>query len=198
MKKIIFLILFGFAQWSLALSADALKCISDVRAAKDIFKMSKDYKTNDHVEKLFIGLCTYSNSKGAQKCYRDAMKMDSVLKQTKNVTDIFGIEAKVSRLCSNSHLPTDASDAQQLNSIGCYLETMRDSEMLSAIKNYKNAVAVESDAISLCISSNAKGATTCFKEGLKHKDDVLGSHASLQELSAFEETLIVACRGSHL
>lgn len=160
--------------------------------------MSKDYKTADHVEKLLIGLCTYSNSKGAQKCYRDAMKMDNVLSQTKNVTDAFGIENKVARLCSNSYLPATAKDNQQVSSIGCYLETMRDPAMLASIKEYKNAVAIEADATSLCISSNAKGATTCFKEGLKHKDDALGSHAHLQELSAYEETLITACRGSHL
>ncbi len=183
---------------SLALSADALKCISDVHDAKDIFTMSKNYKTDDHLEKLFIALCTYSNSKGAQKCYRDAMKMTSVLEQTKNVTDAFGVESKVARLCSNSHLAAVAPENQQLNSIGCYLATMKDPAMLASIKEYKNAVAVEADATTLCISSNAKGATTCFKEGLKHKDDVLGSHASLQELSAFEETLITTCRGSHL
>ncbi len=188
----------GFASIA-GLSPEALACYEAVADEEnsDVLKMSRDYAATK-LESIIIGMCTYSNAKGALKCFRDAMADDKVLTAQKQVVNTVALEQKYARLCSNTRIGEKFPKTKDVDAVECVKAVMDDSAVFKSKKNFALASEVEEEAVALCISSNAKGATTCFKNGMKEKVRLFGENIDYKTAGRLEKSVAALCKGSRL
>lgn len=190
---------FNVSAGSLALlSPEALGCYEAVMSEKnsDVLSNAKIHATTD-MEKIAIGLCTYSNAAGALKCIRDASKDSIVMKARKQIVNIVGLDRDYARLCSNTRISKAFPESRDVDAVECFKTVYNDPEVFVE-KKRGSAAALEAEIISLCISSNGKGATTCFKKSMAEKVRLFGENLDYKTRGTLEIQIATLCRGTRL
>jgi hypothetical protein len=180
------------------LNPAALGCYKQAMSLDSFFTMNKKYKLESDIEKLAVMACTYSDAVGSLRCYEQAKNQDAVLKTNKNLVNIFGLEQKYARLCSNSGQGAFNKATGDADAIDCFKAVMADTNVLTSAKQYMEFVELEDLAVKLCISSNGLGATTCYKKSLDKAEDILKSNQAYKGKAALDQIVVDLCKGSRL
>ena len=178
------------------LGPEALECYKQVMENPEILKNLKRLTLGSRVQEVAISMCTYSDAAGAQGCYMQALSKSDVLPMTKRVASFEQEELIYARLCSNSHASNINAETRDFDAIDCVIGVQKDNSVLSALREYSGASSFEQDLVNLCISSNAKGATTCYKNAKEASS--LYPTFDYQTASRFDKVLIQQCRASRL
>ncbi len=180
------------------LSPVALDCYVKNLANPENFTMSKDYKPDFSVEKMVVSMCTYSDAEGSSTCYKQAKDQPEFLFHTKDTSDVFELERIYSVLCSNSHAGQVNSETGDMEAVDCVKKVMADEEVLVSSKNFTSKSSQEQTAIQLCISSNALGAITCYKNSIQKAEEILRSTRKYTGPGALDKVILDLCKGSRL
>jgi hypothetical protein len=202
--EIRFWIVFGFLLTSLnAISApppnfsvEALKCYTGILKNQSIFSMNRQYKSDADIEKMVIGICTYSDLNGAAKCYHQAEADLKVLPASKNFLTIFQLETSYAKLCSNSYEKGSNPQTGDLDAIDCFKQVRRDERLLKALKEYSSSLQIEEHLTRLCTSSNGRGATQCILESYQYPNDILKEASQYTTAAGLDSLIIDLCKGT--
>jgi hypothetical protein len=147
------------------LSPRALECYEQAVGNSEILMKNKKHGmlSDDQIEKIAVSMCTYSDREGSLRCYQQASAMDDVLTRNKDLVNIFGLEKKYARLCSNSGKNLVNKATGDADAIDCFKQVIADPEVLVSAKTFMEGVEREDLITKLCISSNGLGATTTKK-----------------------------------
>jgi hypothetical protein len=180
------------------LSPEALACFKQAVESNVFFKMNKQYKSADAVEKLAIGLCTYSDALGSLRCYQQADQDSQVLNTTKMVSSNLVLEQQYARLCSNSRKNSVNASTGDADAIDCFKMARYNNDLLKYAKEYMVNQEIEDLVTKLCISSNGLGVKTCYLNSLKNSDEILKSNKNYKGPAALDQLIVDLCKGSRL
>lgn len=186
----------AFAEAPANLSPAAIDCFEQVIQNPEVFKMNKQYKTQDAVEKLAVSMCTYSDAQGAIKCYEQARDQDEVLASNKQYANIFLLEQKYARLCSNSRGAGLNKETGDIDAIDCIKTVTSDAQVLVGVKEFGDVLKVEELATKLCISSNGKGAAACYKKAIS--GNALKANKDYKGPVSLDEIVVDLCKATRI
>lgn len=208
MKKIIlvvtivFISLTGVALPSLTppahLLLPALECYHQAISNNQIFTINKQYKSDVEIEKLAVGLCTYSDAAGSLRCYQQAANDSQVLATSKNTLSVFLMEQKQARLCSNSGASLYNAKTGDADAIDCFKVAMDDDRLLIAAKNYMGNSQLEDLVVKLCISANGLGVQQCYLKSLGNADGILEANKIYSGPVALDQSIVDLCKGTRV
>jgi hypothetical protein len=180
------------------LSPKALACYRQAMTSDYIFKMNKKFKLPSEVEKVAVQMCTYSDAEGSLRCYEQADKMDDVLPLSKRYVNTIRLEQKFALLCSNSGAHLYNAQTGDADAIECVKAVKADPTVLVGVKEHMEFSELEDFTTQFCISSNAKGAVTCYKNSLDKANKILESSDGYKGADALDKIIMKLCRGSRL
>jgi hypothetical protein len=182
------------------LSPKALACYEQAVENDEILMKNKIHgmMSDDQIEKLAVSSCTYSDAPGFLRCYNQAAAMDEVMPRSKDLVNIFGLEKKYARLCSNSGRDLVNKTTGDADAVECFKQVMADPQVLVAAKEYMEAVEREDLVIKMCISSNGLGATSCYKKSIEKAEKILKTTRQYTGPAALDHALVDLCKGSRL
>lgn len=180
------------------LKIPALECYRQAVTHQQIFTMNKPYLSDSDIEKLAVGLCTYSDAPGSLRCYRQAELDADVLAASKNTSSVLLMEKKQARLCSNSGQELFNSKTGDADAIDCFKMAKTDSRILPVSKQYMNDTQLEEVIVKLCISSNGLGAQQCFLKSKDKAEGILDANHLYSGPTALENTIVDLCKGTRL
>lgn len=196
MKVFLFVLLLSQTIYAVPsnLTPEALDCFDQVLNNDAILDKTKIYKSTA-VEQTIIRLCTYSNAKGATKCFLDAKADVDVMPKLKEYINIITIESHIVNLCANSRLYSDQDD-KDMDSIDCYKKVFDRTDLFPISR--QASLNFEKDLINLCVTANAKGAITCIENAKANPDKIFPEGHKTQSAHTIEMWTIKLCRGSKI
>lgn len=180
------------------LSPPALRCYDGVLKNQSIFSASRRFRPDVEIEKLTIGLCTYSDLEGATACYKQADEDPAILAFSKRVSNNQILEKKYARLCSNSVGRGKNAVNGDLDAIDCVKTVASDSRLLTQLKEYSSPASLEDVFTKLCISSNGRGASECILNAYSRKDEILKSARGYISNTTLDNLIIDLCKASRV
>ncbi len=176
----------------------ALECYKQAISNNQIYTMNKQYKSDVEIEKLAVGLCTYSDAVGSLRCYQQAANDSQILTASKNTLSVFLIEQKQARLCSNSGKNLYNVKTGDADAIDCFKMAMNDDRLLVAAKKYMGHSQLEDLIVKLCISANGLGVQQCYLKSLGNADGILEANKVYTGPVALDQSIVDLCKGTRL
>ncbi len=191
-----------FAQ-ATSLKPKALECYKQALSDDSILNLNKfsPYfsKKQIDLEKIARDMCTYSDAVGSKRCYEQALSDDAVLTNIKNSSiKNSDYELIAANLCRNSYELGFNKATGEADAVECVKAAMSDKDVLTASKEFDLPVNQEKLAIKLCISSNALGAITCYKDSVDKAKKILEQTSEYSGPVALDNAILDMCKGSRL